>query len=809
MEKSARKDRQGPILKAGDFLHGGRFAVLRLLGRGGMGEVWCARDLHQPEGDAASWVAIKVLRPQADLDAELERRLHHEFEALKRMAHRNLVRAYCSGTDPDRGVFYYVMEYLIGTTLQHAIEKTGGLPLVNGLRMVAQVARAAHTMHLAGVIHRDLKPDNIMLARPARPAPQGRQPLGASHRVRAVVIDVGIAKCDPTHFPGRSLHTDPEVLLGTMDYMSPEQCIGGHLDGRSDVYAVGLIAWVAAVGRHPAQPHRDAPLPRDFRWWSGFHLNQEPKPLFDVASWIHPRVWEVVGRALAKKREDRYRTAAELAKALEELSDWLQERGLSNPPRRERFSAAAYLPFATTGEVMEPVSGPAPVPVSSRTSGAPASGVPFSRGRSATSRRPGALPAAVPTICGVQGGAARVLREEVGETEAGTVEEDAYPEEAELPSSQGAVSGMVAKRSAGGPVASGVASEPPATRPAGRGRSGDTEPPRSRSSQGTTPWSRGEPKSVPPSSPPVVTAGGTEVIRVSLAPGSEPLRTASGTQIIPLEEAARAWAAAPAPAPASVTSPLPRSAGGSGGGGASSAPPGSARDAGGAGDAAGATASAASVGAARAVDAEAPKGQAIAVASTAAGEEVGDGRGSAREGGAPVGSTRMARVSAGGGSARRWVLACVACAAAGVFGTIAAGRLGDGEVQGSEVRPAPGSGSAFGAASLASAAEPPAAASASGAAAAAGSVADAGAGEAPAASASAAAAATGSAGGSAGTGDVRAAGSPGAAARPAAPRPAGSAARPARPAGSSKARPKSIGPEVQEPLFRIEERGAR
>lgn len=375
------------IFRPGDFLQDGRYALYKKLGHGGMGEVWAARDLHRAEGHKDSWVAIKVLRPSRNIDEDVARRLRAEIDTLLAVQHPHLVHAYEAGTDDSRGIFYYVMEYLLGATLQDALTKTGGLPLSNALRFVAKIGAASHALHRAGVIHRDLKPDNIMIARGGRP----------------VLIDLGIAKRDPKYFPGRStLRTDADARLGTMDYMSPEQCMGEALDPRSDVYALGLISYVTMAGYHPAQGRPGGLFPTDFRWWSGWHLNNEPKPLYDVKSWIHPKVAEAVAKAMAKKPADRYRSAAELVHAWEDLAEWLLDHRLSTPPKTVRRPTALGMALATTEDAAsrtesEPLTIGGDLTAAREQVGMDAPSV---QAQAQSPQPRGGLAAALPTICG-------------------------------------------------------------------------------------------------------------------------------------------------------------------------------------------------------------------------------------------------------------------------------------------------------------------------------------------------------------------------------------------------------------------------
>ena len=349
---------EGRIFKPGDFCKGGRYKIFHLLGAGGMGEVWTAFDEQAADYDH-QWVAVKVLQAKLGFDDESKLRLVREASTLLKLKHPNLVKVLHADVDEERHLFFYVMELLEGETIDAKIKRTGGLELDEALRIYADILDGVHVLHLLGIIHRDLKPENIFLTKDGR----------------VVVLDLGVAKFDPQRFPDRAQPTGPGVILGTCAYMSPEQCLGDPLDPRSDLYAVGLIAYAGLFGAHAAKAGHKGELPHDYKQWAGWHLHQAPRPLTEVLPWLDPEVWTVIAKALAKDPQDRYESAAELSAVLHALRASQKAKGNRRPPssatrpsaaaKASRPDPTALLPLATTeeSEVRSSPAAVAPVPV--------------------------------------------------------------------------------------------------------------------------------------------------------------------------------------------------------------------------------------------------------------------------------------------------------------------------------------------------------------------------------------------------------------------------------------------------------------
>jgi len=263
----------------------GRYEVKEILGAGGMGVVYRAfdRELQEP-------VAIKTLRPEALAggSAALER-FKQEIRLARRIAHRNVVRTYDLGE--QNGMYYLTMEYVEGTSLKQLITSRGKLPVAVTLTVGKQLCRALEVAHAEGVIHRDIKPQNIVV-----------EPSGFLK-----VMDFGIARlANPPQ--GKGL-TEAGTSIGTPDYMSPEQLSGAELDPRSDLYAAGVVLFECLTGRVPFEAETTWALVAK-------HLEEEPPDPRKFNADVSGALAAVILKAMAKTPADRYTTAAEMHDAL-------------------------------------------------------------------------------------------------------------------------------------------------------------------------------------------------------------------------------------------------------------------------------------------------------------------------------------------------------------------------------------------------------------------------------------------------------------------------------------------------------------
>jgi serine/threonine-protein kinase len=281
----------------------GQYALKRKLGEGGMGEVWLAEHalLKRP-------CAVKFIRPELAAHSATAARFNREVQAVTGLTHPNTVRVYDYGRAED-GSFYYVMEYLDGPTLEELVRETGPLQPGRVVYLLRQVCGALVEAHAAGLVHRDLKPGNVIVAA-----------LGGQRDV-AKLLDFGLVQdlsADADH-----RLTRVGTVLGTPAYMSPEQAAGeSALDARGDVYGLGAVAFFALTGRPPFQGKTLGQL-------LAAHRSEPPPPLTDLRPDVPTDLAAVVARCLAKDPNDRFPAAADLDRALAQCgcaADWSAER---------------------------------------------------------------------------------------------------------------------------------------------------------------------------------------------------------------------------------------------------------------------------------------------------------------------------------------------------------------------------------------------------------------------------------------------------------------------------------------------------
>jgi len=241
-------------------------------------------------------VAIKVLRPSLAADEKIVARFSREARAASRISHPNALSVTDFGED-DSGHVFLVMEFLSGKTLKQLIRDEGPLPLARVVEITRQVGDALHAAHSQGVVHRDLKSDNIML-------------LDTMTSDHAKVLDFGIAKINEPDGVVDTNLTAPNLVIGTPQYMSPEQCSqDSEIDARSDIYSLGVILYEMLVGHVPFSG--DSPTMVMMK-----HL-QEPVPsVLEERDDLPASVARVVARAMAKLPSNRYQNVAELIEDL-------------------------------------------------------------------------------------------------------------------------------------------------------------------------------------------------------------------------------------------------------------------------------------------------------------------------------------------------------------------------------------------------------------------------------------------------------------------------------------------------------------
>jgi serine/threonine-protein kinase len=305
-----------PTISPG-FLLASRYEILKVLGRGGMGMVYQAHDRLLDET-----VAIKVLRPEAAASPEIAQRFRAEIKIARAVSHKNVCRIHEYGE--DRGIRYISMAYVDGVDLKQVLRQRGPLAPDDAFEVAIRVAEALQAIHDEGIIHRDLKTPNIML----------------DSRGVVRLMDFGIAKQGTA--PGLSMTVTGEII-GTPEYMSPEQVQALRLDGRSDIYSLGVVVFELFTGKTPFRA--DTPLGTVLK-----HLNETP-PLDDAL--LPPALVPVLRRALAKPKEERHPDAREMALALEEARALTPEAG-----RRDGLAQLVLAAQAVVGPTQD--LGPAP-----------------------------------------------------------------------------------------------------------------------------------------------------------------------------------------------------------------------------------------------------------------------------------------------------------------------------------------------------------------------------------------------------------------------------------------------------------------
>lgn len=307
-----------------DLVLGGRYRLVELIAVGGMGEVWVAVDEH-----LGRRVAAKVLRPEFAGDAVFLDRLRAEARNSAGLSHQNIAVMYDYGEQDGSG--YLIMELVVGEPFSELLAREGPLDPVQVLPILAQTARGLHTAHMGGVVHRDVKPANLLIT------PDGY----------VKITDFGIAIG-----ANQAPMTAAGMVMGTAQYLPPEQAMGRAATGLGDIYALGIIGYEALVGKRPFTGRTQVDI-------AFAHVNQAVPPMPEH---IDPQVRNIIMSMLAKDPEDRPRSAASLARIIEELLPYLDppgddgdrltvpERSDHNPgrpPRSEHDSPAEPTPSGT------------------------------------------------------------------------------------------------------------------------------------------------------------------------------------------------------------------------------------------------------------------------------------------------------------------------------------------------------------------------------------------------------------------------------------------------------------------------------
>jgi serine/threonine-protein kinase len=319
---------EAPRYSAGDLV-AGKYRLERVLGRGGMGDVWLA---HNETLDIE--VAVKLMRREAD-GPEAGSRFLREARAAARLAHPSIVRIFDFGLAEHREPFI-VMERLVGEDLATALQRRGRLPAVHAVRTLLPIVNALMAAHAKGVIHRDLKPENVFLSR------------GEGERLEPKIVDFGVAKLD---LPKELQLTKDGMLLGSPAYMPPEQAQGTVVDHRADIWSVAVVLYEMVAGERPfvGKTHnatlvsigRDAPRP------------------FTELSAGDDALWAIVQKALEKDRRRRWDSMRAFGEA---LARWAAARGAADDISGQALDAVWFQDLALRGDALgaEPAAAPAP-----------------------------------------------------------------------------------------------------------------------------------------------------------------------------------------------------------------------------------------------------------------------------------------------------------------------------------------------------------------------------------------------------------------------------------------------------------------
>src|SRR5205809_1599485 len=303
------------------------YEILEELGRGGMAIVFKARE-KQLERD----VAIKVLPFSLAFDKEFVERFQREARTSAKLEHPSIIPIYRVGKSGR--VIYFVMKFLRGKPLSSVLAARSTLPPAEIRQILVQVARALAYAHKSGIVHRDIKPDNIMF----------------DEHGHAVVTDFGLA----TAATGRSQLTGTGMSIGTPHYMSPEQARAQALDGRSDIYSLGVVAYQCLTG--------SVPFDGEDSFSIGYKHITEEAPLPPLETYDQRTLFEIIRKMMATGPDDRFQSAEELVNALE-AGGGFAAVGLSTAPTRAipslagaRLAGAPTTPLPTTPTGARPPS---------------------------------------------------------------------------------------------------------------------------------------------------------------------------------------------------------------------------------------------------------------------------------------------------------------------------------------------------------------------------------------------------------------------------------------------------------------------
>ena len=302
----------------------GPYRIIKHMARGGMADVYLAEDVELQRR-----VVIKLILPHLAADETFVARFQREGQTTAQLEHPNIVRIYTTGRLAD-GRPYLVMQYISGGSLEDRLVAMNAentrLSIVAALDMTRQIAGALDAAHQAGIVHRDLKPSNILLDKNDKP----------------IITDLGIAQ-----YAGGTRLTQTGSVMGTPHYMSPEQAGGKSLDGRSDIYSLGVILYELLASQRPFTG--DSPIAVLHQ-----HIYEPPPPLATIRPDLQPATYQVVEKALQKDPVGRFQTAAAMGAALNHALAAEQRFSTSTTPVDKIYPPAAIPTVIDTAPVREP-----------------------------------------------------------------------------------------------------------------------------------------------------------------------------------------------------------------------------------------------------------------------------------------------------------------------------------------------------------------------------------------------------------------------------------------------------------------------
>lgn len=302
----------------------GDYELREQLGAGGMGAVYKAY-----EKKLARFVAVKILAPSLQMDSTCVARFQREARSISNLRHPNLMHVYSVGE--ENGVHYFAMEYIDGVSLSQRISTAGQLSLAETIEIGGQILSALACVHATGLVHRDLKPGNIMI----------------DTENRAVLVDFGLSK-DREELG----LTTTGALLGTPDYMAPEQVEAGEVGPQTDLYSLALVMFEMLANTRPF--HRRSAI-----MTMRAHCEEKSPLLAELRGDLPPRLSAVLDKALSRQLGDRYQSAGEFAQALQEVYPHPTLEALVSDDR-SWATAKTVVSEGTTETIVIPASAPVP-----------------------------------------------------------------------------------------------------------------------------------------------------------------------------------------------------------------------------------------------------------------------------------------------------------------------------------------------------------------------------------------------------------------------------------------------------------------